>query len=209
VEQLSKEWFAQRKARITGSIVGAILGISPFADRNDILRAKCREWLGLPSEIDIYTADVVFSYGRALESQAVTAFETEYNMKVEHAPLVVHPRFDWLAASPDGYTSDGNIIEIKCPHKFKNVSDPLWQPLAAQPHYYAQVQIELACTGRKYAHFYQFAPLSLRGWHEIIKYNPVWFADVLPDLEEFYYEYLSVRDDRARWAPSHLDWNIE
>jgi len=50
MEQRSNEWFAARKGRITGSAVGAILGLNPWAGRNDVMRRMVREYHNQPSE---------------------------------------------------------------------------------------------------------------------------------------------------------------
>ena len=50
MEQRTPEWFEQRKGRITGSRVGAILGMSPWQKPADVLRAMVREYHGASTE---------------------------------------------------------------------------------------------------------------------------------------------------------------
>lgn len=50
IEQRSKQWHEQRKLRITGSRVGAILGLSPWQKPADVMRAMVREYHGAESE---------------------------------------------------------------------------------------------------------------------------------------------------------------
>ena len=39
MEQLSQEWFDARKGRVTGSQIGAILGVNPWSSTKDAMRS--------------------------------------------------------------------------------------------------------------------------------------------------------------------------
>ena len=64
-EQRSPAWFEKRKGRVTGSIVGAILGLSPYMTRADAMRSMVRAAIGAPSE---FTGNVATEYGTMHES---------------------------------------------------------------------------------------------------------------------------------------------
>ena len=49
-QQRTSEWFAQRKGKITGSIAGAILGLSPHLTRDAVMRRMVRDWHGAEKE---------------------------------------------------------------------------------------------------------------------------------------------------------------
>ena len=202
-EQRTPEWYDERKNRITGSLVGAILGVNPYMSREQAMRAKVREFHGLPSEVDDFTKDQIFEYGRQMEPLAISAFEVE-RTPVVATGLHVHPRLPWLAASPDGLVGDAAVLEVKCPYKFRKESDPKWQTAAEQPHYYAQMQVEMACTGRSLCHFWQWSPVA-EPYYELVKYNPRWFADAIPLLESFYEEYLRERKDVEKYTLPVID----
>ena len=74
IEQRSEEWFKQRIGKITGSRVGAILGLSPFQKASDVMRAMVREYHGAESEFKGNSATM---YGVANEDAAIFDFELE------------------------------------------------------------------------------------------------------------------------------------
>lgn len=49
--------------------------------------------------------------------------------------LLIHEQHSWLGASPDGVTSCGRLMEIKCPYKRKPI------PYEVPHHYWPQIQV--------------------------------------------------------------------
>ena len=150
-EQRTQEWHDQRKLRITGSRCGPILGLSPWQTRDDVLRAMVREYHGAPSE---FLGSVATDHGNANEQRAVLAFMRETGLNVEKCGFF--PYGDRMGASPDGLTDDGGVLEIKVPFGLRNEPKAKFKPLAEQPHYAAQVQMEMLSAGRKHAYFAQY-----------------------------------------------------
>ena len=148
-EQRTQEWHEQRKLRITGSRVGAILGLSPWQTRDDVLRAMVREYHGAESE---FKGNPAADHGNANEQRAVLAFMRETGLNVEKCGFF--PYGDRMGASPDGLTDDGGVLEIKVPFGLRNGGE--FKPLAEQPHYAAQAQMEMLSAGRKHAYFAQY-----------------------------------------------------
>ena len=68
IQQRSPEWFAQRKGKITGSIAGAILGLSPHLTRDAVMRRMVRDWHGAEKEGN--QTNVAMEYGTMNESIA-------------------------------------------------------------------------------------------------------------------------------------------
>lgn len=141
-EQRTPEWFAQRRGRITASRVGAILGLSRYRTPEDVMRDMVREWHGAPRE---FAGNEATHYGEAHEGDAIDAYEQRFGALVMPSPLVVHPAHDWLAASPDGLVGEDGLIECKAPFRaqYTHPSD----------EYQAQMQLQLACTGREWCDF--------------------------------------------------------
>ena len=48
--QRTPAWYAARKGRVTGSSVGSILGLNPWATSDDVMRRMVREYHGAESE---------------------------------------------------------------------------------------------------------------------------------------------------------------
>ena len=204
IEQRSPEWFKARVGRLTGSNIGAALGVNPWKKPDDLIRQMVREYHGAEPE---FVGNVATGFGTAHEPLALLDYEITSGNSVRDCGFFVHPDFYWLGASPDGLIGYHGLIEIKCPYGLRNEANPEFKPLADQPHYYAQVQIEMACTGRQWCDFYQWAPNgdSL----ESVAYDPQWFADNLPKLEAFYERFLSELDNPAHLEEKHKEINTQ
>lgn len=182
----------KRKGRVTGSSVGAILGVDPNRTRDDVMRAMVRSYCGAPEEVDEFLENTIFAYGKFHEDGARAEFEMETGLQVEPCGFFVHPEHDWLGASPDGLIGEHAVFECKCPWGKRGDATPVsFKPLVDQQHYYAQVQFEMACTGRKHAHFYQWAPNGAA--HAFVSYDAAFVDQAIPVLRLFYEEYLRER----------------
>ena len=148
MEQLSQEWFDARKGRVTGSQIGAILGVNPWSSTQDAMRSILGQ--------STFTGNVATEYGSRNEENAVFDFELETGITIKECGFIVHPEYDWLGASPDGLIGADAIAEIKCPFGLRENPDPEFKSLAHLPHYYAQVQYEMFCSERTTAYFIQW-----------------------------------------------------
>src|SRR5690606_5514265 len=201
--QQSQEWLEARKGRITGSIIGAALGLCPWRKPAEVIRAMVREYHGAETE---FKGNPATEHGNQHEQRAMLAFMRETGLHVEKCGFF--PYGDRLGASPDGLTSDGGVLELKVPFSLRNGGE--FKSLDDQPHYAAQVQMELLATGRSHAYFAQYIapkgdPLSPDYVPEQIKIERVeidhsWIDRNLPAINEFYQWYLSELDN-----PEHLE----
>ena len=194
MEQRSKEWFQARKGRLTASNVGAVLGLDPFRNRDDVMRMMVREYHGAERE---FKGNVATEWGTYNEAGAIAEFEMETGLKVDKCGFF--PYEDWLGGSPDGLIGDDALLENKCPFGKRNDPNPVFKSLDEQPHYYAQVQIQLLCTGRYYAYFNQWVPSGT--YYESYTVDQTWRDQNLPILRQFYAEYLSELDNPDHLAP--------
>lgn len=191
MEQRSQEWFDARKGRITGSMVGAILGLDINTSRDEAMRRMVRAYQGLPSE---FTGNIATQWGTNHETEAREDFEYDQEMTVEPATFVVHPTLPWLGASPDGYLSFDALIEIKCPFGLRDKLKPVpFKTIEQQPHYYAQMQIQMLVTGRELCYFWQWTPNDYD--LTLVKFDPAWIVENLPKLEAFYQEFLKACEE--------------
>lgn len=204
IEQLQRtaEWMTARKGRITGSIAGAALGLCPWRTPDDVIRTLVREYHGAESE---FKGNPATNYGNQHERAAMLWFMRKTGLDVEDVGFLKYE--EWLGASPDGLVSDGSVLEIKCPFGFRNTPVPVMKSLEEQPHYYAQVQLEMLCAGRETAYFVQYRPAigdvfdheyqPEFGDIQTVSLNPEWLAEYLPKLRTFYERYLSEIDNKA------------
>ena len=198
-QQRTPEWFKQRKGRITGSVVGAALGVNPYMTPDALIRRLVRLWHGAESE---FNGNIATEYGTLHEPIAIMDYINKTGCVIDEVGFIVHPEHEWLGASPDGIFENNMgeqcILEIKCPFGLRNELLPQFKPLAEQPHYYAQVQIEMACTGVKQLYFYQWNQYA--DSLEIITFNKAWFDEAVVKLFAFYELYLHELKN-----PIHLD----
>ena len=179
--QQSPEWFAQRKGRLTGSMAGAALGLAPYMSKDDALRALVRSMHDMPTEFE---GNVATEWGNANEALARAAYEMETGNTVQDAPFV--PFEDWSGASPDGFVEHDGLVEIKCPFGIRKDAAPVFKSIEDQPHYQAQIQVQLHFTGREWCHFWQWTPNGTK--LETVNYSPEWIAENLPRLKAFWWK---------------------
>jgi len=190
MEQRSQEWFDARKGRVTGSMVGAILGLDPNCTREEAMRRMVRAYHGAPSE---FVGNIATQWGVTHEDEAREALERHMNIRVKPASFVVHQKHNWIGASPDGYIDKYSVVEIKCPFGIRNDENPAFKTIEQQPHYYAQMQIQMFVTDRHYSHFWQWTPHG--NVLQVITYDLLWVYENLPKLEAFYQEFLAECDE--------------
>jgi len=212
IEQRTEEWFAQRKLRITGSRVGAILGLSPWQKPIDVLRAMVREYHGATSE---FSGSVATDHGVNNEQRALLCFMRESGLMVEQCGFFAYG--DSLGASPDGLTSDGGVLELKVPFGLRNGGE--FKTLAEQPHYFCQVQMEMIATGRNHAYFAQYIapkgdPLAPDYVPEKINIerverDPHWLDNNLTKISDFYRLLLSELDNKEHLDPLRVQFEAD
>ena len=179
--QLSEAWFKQRVGMITGSRVGAILGLSPFSKPEDVMRDMVREYHGAEKE---FTGNQFTQWGQDHENDALDAFTVETGFFVAEAslPFSVHGEHHFLGASPDGLADDGGLIECKCPQSIKDLTDV--------PHYVAQMQLQMHCTNTYHCWFVQWTP-DQTVVHRVDREED-WVERNLEALTDFHKAYLEI-----------------
>lgn len=194
--QLSPE----RVDRITASRVAAILGIGRYGSRDEVMREMVRQHFGAPPEFE---GNESTDYGKEHEDDARTAYEARTgNLVLDAQDFVRHPDIDWIGVSPDGLVGADGLVEIKCPHRARYTS------AAEVPHYVAQMQLQMACTGRAWTDFTiwrSFAQADRLGCDPLIvervSADPDWLPKHLPALAEFHAEFESIIADPKRAEP--------
>ena len=181
-EQRSPEWFKAREGRVTGSSVGAILGLSPFMSADDVMRRMVREYHGADSE---FQGNAATQWGTMNEPGACAEYEMETGNTVELCGFYKHEH--WLGASPDGLLGSNGLVEFKCPYSMRK-GEGRFKTALEQMHYYAQMQIQLFITDRDFCDFYQWSPSQTK--LEVVMRDDAFLKDSLPKLKEFYDAYL-------------------
>ena len=196
MKQLSTEWFEKRKSRVTGSNIGAILGLNPHKTADDVMREMVRAYHGAERD---FVGNAATEWGNYNEAGAIAEYQMETGNTVKETGFHIHPEHDWLGASPDGLIGDDGVSEIKCPYGQRNKVPTSFKTFKEQDHYAAQVQFEMYCTGRSWCDFYQWAPngSSL----ERVPFDPEFVEWALPVLKAFHSRYLSEIDNKDHLEP--------
>lgn len=154
--QQTEIWIKKRHDLITATNVASIIGCNPYKPWSDLLKEKSN-----PSP-PLFFSNKSTEHGNKYEPIARHIYETMNQCKVHECGLLIHPEYPWLGASPDGIRECGTLLEIKCLHKRRQVSE-------IPAYYEAQVQIQLQVTGMKRAHLFQckFTEVSKEKYDEI------------------------------------------
>jgi len=144
---------------------------------------------GAPRE---FIGNIATQWGVIHENEARDEFCWSQGHIIQDASFYVHPKIDWLGASPDGLIGENGLIEIKCPFGLRDKEMPEFKKPEDQPHYVAQMQIQMFVTGRHVCYFWQWTPNATD--LNIVMFNPKWIDENFPALEAFYREYLVNRD---------------
>lgn len=187
----------KRKGRITGSIIGTILGVCPYKTQSEAMRDMVRNAKGAESE---FQGNAATEWGTFHESQALADMRDFHDIQgTENTGFFIHPEINWLGCTPDGFTTDDAVIEIKCPYSKRNDKNPDFKTLKEQPHYYAQVQYEMFCSGKQKAFFYQWSPAD--DLVEEVAFDKSFIDETLPKLEAFYKSFLSEMNNDKHLEP--------
>lgn len=164
--QRSEEWFEIRKSRITASEYSSCIKYDEYLQnlmKNNILKINkslklnapsCSSYksrirfLGIKSGIieSPFTNNKYCEWGKKYEEIATRIYQHLYNVKVYEFGLLQHPHIDFLAASPDGISEDGIMLEIKCPFTDRDIGAP-------KIDYWMQMQLQMEVANLHYCDF--------------------------------------------------------
>ena len=157
MEQRSPEWFAARLGKVTASRVADILAVTksgPSASRKNYMAELIAERLtGKPAQA--FTSPAM-QWGTDNEPLARSAYEFMTDATVQEVGFVDHPHIADFGASPDGLVGEDGLVEIKCPNTATHLDTLLGAEIDAR--YVTQMQVQMACTGRKWCDFVSFDP---------------------------------------------------
>ena len=193
--QRSPEWYTQRNNAITASDIPTVLGENSYKTPWALLVDKCD---GNPKP---FTGNEATRWGQHYEDIAIEKYSELYNKKVLSFGLLIHKEFNWLGGSPDGITTDGVLLEVKCPLKRKII-------MGEVPHHYlSQVLLNLEICDLELAHFIEFVPGNSDDSFEInvveVKRDREWFAREMPRMKDFWESILKYRAEGIQTHPKY------
>jgi len=111
--QGSEGWLKARAGLIKASICAAYENKHPYMKVEDVVRQEVRALLGAGSE---FQTNAAVEHGSMMEDYARVKLEQIQRYKVDETGLVVHSKYPFLAASPDGLIGIEGCAEFKCPY---------------------------------------------------------------------------------------------
>ena len=160
IEQKSDEWLRVRQTIVTASDFAQALGDGKFGTQVDFLLKKSG-YKDIPFDGNC----APLKWGVMFEDVAGGIYEKRNGIKILPFGLIKHPTCDHFGASPDGITTLGVMVEIKCPFKRKITNEVPLQ-------YYYQIQGQLDVCGLDECDFLEceFKKVArledLRGMHD-------------------------------------------
>jgi putative phage-type endonuclease len=178
-----------RKNYITASNVGAILGLGKYKKPNAVLNDMVKAFRG---QLE-YKDNPAFQHGRDNEYKGVQ-YANEFMKFIATGASQMFVTKGFLGATPDGISEDGSVVlEIKAPFK-QDYSAHNYE--LYMPEYYAQMQVQMYCTGAQRALFVVVGSDEQIS-HIFVPFNDAWMKKHLPTLKEFYDSFRKIVDTDA------------
>lgn len=169
--QGSDEWKQLRLGRVTASRVADVMAKTKSgystSRANYAAQLIAERLTGVPAES--YT-NAAMAHGTETEPEARAAYEFYQGVTVDQVAFVVHPRIEQAGCSPDGLIGSDGLVEIKCPNTATHLETLLGQSVPGK--YEAQMQFQMACTGRAYCDFVSYDPRMPENMRLFIKRVP-------------------------------------
>lgn len=145
-EQNTQAWLDFRKDRIGASDASIIMQANPWCTPYALWLNK----MGLSEPRELSAA---MQRGHDLEQKARDFFEKESRIPI-YPKVVLHPVLDWMMASLDGMSADGQtIVEIKCPG---SADHSLAKKGEVPAKYIPQLQHQMAVCQVNHMHYLSF-----------------------------------------------------
>jgi len=197
-EQRSPEWYKQREGAITASDLPTVLGENSYKTPWSLLVDKCD---GNPKP---FVGNEATRWGQYYEDIAIEKYSELRGKKVLSFGLLIHPEYSWLGGSPDGITTDGILLEVKCPMRRKIV-------MGEVPHHYlSQVLLNLEICDLEIAHFIEYIPSKSEDPEDYVinivevPRNREWFSKELPKIKEFWDQVIFYRKEGIQNHPKYI-----
>ncbi len=169
--QGSDEWKALRLGKVTASRVSDVIGKTKSgygAGRANYAAQLIAERL-TGTTAEAYT-NAAMQHGTETEPEARRAYEFYSDVTVQEIAFVAHPKIDQAGCSPDGLVDADGLVEIKCPNTATHLETLLGQAVPSK--YEAQMQFQMACTGRQWCDFVSYDPRMPENMRLFIKRVP-------------------------------------
>jgi hypothetical protein len=163
--QHTQEWFEARLGMVTASASGDVLAkLQRKGKDGEVPEAAARMNYRMQLVAERLTGKVTPQFvsiwmknGTDYEDFARAEYEVRNDVLVEQTGFVLHPKFDFFGASPDGLLPGNGVLEIKVPMPANHLKY-LLGVLDPREEYGAQMLGELICCEADYVVFASFNP---------------------------------------------------
>lgn len=210
-------WATIRRTKITASQLGSVITDSSlknhwayrfrskYRNKENLIKDKLR--ISEINEQDNKFKNMILNHGIINESVAIRRAMKLYNLPVIHEVnkdgeiealdfgLLEHPKYHFIAGSPDGVCMDGSLIEVKCPwseKKRKNLISGMVPDM-----YYVQLQVLMDIMNLEQAYFINYSPPDSMNDEKccisIVKRNKCFFNNfLLPLATNFHHNFMQM-----------------
>ncbi|MDM9991540.1 lambda exonuclease family protein, partial [Bartonella henselae] len=158
MEQRTAEWFQARLGKVTASNIYNVLSKTakgtPTSKYEEYKIKLMTE--RLTEEISQSYLTPAMQWGIEHEEDALKEYAIIYDTEVIKCGFIQHPTIEMAGASPDGLIGEEGLVEVKCPHSTKHLR--FYMDGTIKPEYKAQMQFQMACTGRQWCDFVSYDP---------------------------------------------------
>lgn len=162
--QRSKDWFAYRAGKVTGSKIADVITRNKPKKGCEVGEYSARR----ATYMKLIVAERIAGtpqIGRTvrsmdersdLEPEARAAYEFYSGSEIRVVGFIDHPRIPDAGCSPDGLVSDDGMTEFKVPDPAQHCE--IIETGEIDTDYLAQIQFQLACSGRAWCDFSSYCP---------------------------------------------------
>jgi putative phage-type endonuclease len=194
--QNSPEWYAARLGKVTASRVADVIAKTKTgwgASRANYMAELVAERLTeTPAE---QYSNAAMQWGTENEPQARAAYEFLHDAAVADAGFILHPTISMSGASPDGFVGQDGLVEIKCPNTATHIETLLGRAVPGK--YIAQMQWQMACSGRAWCDFVSYDP-RMPATMQFFCQRTNRDAAVIAELEKLVVAFLAETDEKVR-----------
>jgi predicted phage-related endonuclease len=153
-------WRQQRLGKATASRIGDVIaqaknGTFKTSRANYAAELVAERLTGVPYES---YQNAAMRWGIETQAEAEAAYCFYRNTSIEHVEggFINHPQISMSGASPDALVGRVGLLEIKCPNTATHIAT--LRGAAIDTDYVAQMQWQMACTGRAWCDWVSYDP---------------------------------------------------
>lgn len=202
-EQRSEDWKKERYGKFSASEIHKLLGIKSLGEtgKNYAIEKAIEELYG---EMEENYISYDMQNGIDTEPLAFAKFKELKGLEFLEVDKCSFFKFnEHSGASPDGLVSNNSVLEIKCPK-----SSTFFKLVATNEidfKYYAQMQMQMLCTGSDKAYFFNYLIHDgTEYYHEIILERD---EEMINKIKERLEQAIEIKTEYINLINTNKQWN--